>query len=160
MRRLVRVLGVVAFATTALALVNQRRSAAALRTGRGQRNSDLAKLGVSVGANYAGTAARKLFANAERPESIYTWKRGIGASALLTRLGTRELAISHEAFDALPASNAVEHLRETLTHHGMLPPRDRQLAAFERWLEKRIVSLADHREIQGPIERFGRWYHL
>ena len=101
-----------------------------------------------------------VFANAERPESIYTWKRGIGASALLTRLGTRELAISHEAFDALPASNAVEHLRETLTHHGMLPPRDRQLAAFERWLEERIVSLADHREIQGPIERFGRWHHL
>ena len=101
-----------------------------------------------------------VFAGAERPESIYTWKRGIGASALLTRLGTRELTISHEAFDALPASNAVEHLRETLTHHGMLPPRDRHLATFERWLDERIRSLADHRDIQSPIERFGRWHHL
>lgn len=101
-----------------------------------------------------------VFADAERPESIYTWKRGIEAHSLLTRLGTRELAMSHEAFDTLPASNAVEHLRETLTHHGMLPPRDRQLAAFERWLEMRIASLADHFDIQAPIERFGRWHHL
>lgn len=101
-----------------------------------------------------------VFADSERPESIYTWKRGIGAHSLLTQLGTRELTISHEAFDALPASNAVEHLRETLTHHGMLPPRDRHLAAFERWLDERIRSLADHRDIQSPIERFGRWHHL
>jgi hypothetical protein len=37
-----------------------------LRSSRRQRNVDLVKLGASVGGAYAGTAARKLFASAER----------------------------------------------------------------------------------------------
>lgn len=39
-----------------------------------------------------------VFADSERPESIYTWKRGIGAHSLLTQLGTRELTGSHNCF--------------------------------------------------------------
>ncbi|MET3174609.1 UNVERIFIED_ORG: RNA polymerase subunit RPABC4/transcription elongation factor Spt4 [Arthrobacter sp. UYCu721] len=73
-----------------------------------------------------------VLAESERPESIYTWMRGAKAKELLTRLGTRDIALSHEAFDALPGSRSVEYLRELLIHHGMLPDRDRQLAAFEQ----------------------------
>lgn len=101
-----------------------------------------------------------VLAEADRPESIYTWMRGIRAKELLTGLGTRDLALTHEAFDALPGSLSVEYLREMLIHHGMLPDRDRQLAAFERWLATRILDLAGTPHIQSPIERFARWHHL
>lgn len=86
--------------------------------------------------------------------------RGTRAKELLTGLGTRGVGLSHEAFDALPGSRAVEYLRELLIHHNMLPPRDRQLATFERWLASRLQELADTPHIQSPIERFARWHHL
>jgi hypothetical protein len=60
--------------------------------------------------------------------------RGAKAKELLTGLGTRDIGLSHAAFDALPPSHAVEYLRELLIHYGMPPERDRQLAALERWL--------------------------
>jgi hypothetical protein len=101
-----------------------------------------------------------VLAGAVRPESIYTWMRGARAKELLTGLGTRDIALSHESFDALPGSRSVEYLREMLIHHGMLPDRDRQLAAFERWLATRIHDLADTPHIQAPIERLARWHHL
>jgi hypothetical protein len=101
-----------------------------------------------------------VLAQAQRPESIHTWMRGTRAKALLTGLGSRDIGLSHEAFDALPASRAVEHLRELLVHHGMLPDRDRQLAAFERWLTLRIEDLSATPQIQSPLETFARWHHL
>lgn len=67
-----------------------------------------------------------VLAAAARPESVYTWMRGANANELLTSLGTRSIALTHESFDALPASRSVEYLREMLVHHGMLPDRDRQ----------------------------------
>lgn len=49
-----------------------------------------------------------VFADAERPERIYTRKRGIGAGTLLTRLGTRELAIHRPSLVSLiPSRNEV-----------------------------------------------------
>jgi hypothetical protein len=42
----------------------------------------------------------------------------------------------------------------------MLLPRDRQLAAFKRWLDERVGSLAAHLDSHTPIERFGRRHHL
>jgi hypothetical protein len=101
-----------------------------------------------------------VLAAAARPESVYTWMRGAKANQLLTGLGTRSIALTHESFDALPASRSVEYLREMLVHHGMLPDRDRQLAAFEGWLATRIHDLAETPHIQALIERFARWHHL
>lgn len=101
-----------------------------------------------------------VLAGTGRPESVYTWMRGANTNELLTGLGTRSIALTHESFDALPASRSVEYLREMLIHHGMLPDRDRQLAAFEQWLVTRIQDLAETPNIQAPIERFARWHHL
>jgi hypothetical protein len=36
-----------------------------------------------------------------RPESIITWMRHPVTAALLTKVGTRELQLSHDAFNAL-----------------------------------------------------------
>jgi hypothetical protein len=102
----------------------------------------------------------EVLAGAARPESIYTSMRGANTKELLTGLGTRSITLTHESFDALPASCSVEYLRELLVHHGMLPDRDRQLAAFEAWLTARIHDLSETPHIQASIERFARWHHL
>jgi len=99
----------------------------------------------------------------ERPESIYTWLRTSGgvSTELLRRIGDREITLSHGAFDALPKSYAVEHLRAILTHNRMLPAQDdRQLAIFEQWVDERLQQLETTPEIHSPIERFARWHHL
>jgi len=97
-----------------------------------------------------------------RPESIITWMRHPATAALLTKIGTRELSLSHEAFDALGApSRSLEHLREMLVHHRMMPDRgDPRLARFQIWLEQRLDTLTPTPAIHAPIEQFARWHHL
>jgi len=96
-----------------------------------------------------------------RPESIITWMRQPTTAALLTLIGTRELQLSHDAFDAMPPSKALEHLREMLIAHRMMPGRgDRYLARFEQWLNQRLQTLHDTPTIANPIEQFARWHHL
>lgn len=97
----------------------------------------------------------------ERVESVITWMRGERVNTLLQRIGTREMSLTHEAFDAYPHRTAAEHLRSLLEEHHMLPRRQHPyLDTFERWLDERIASLASTPDIQQPIERFARWHHL
>lgn len=99
--------------------------------------------------------------NSRRPESIHTWMRGTHARILLAKIGNRELELTHAAFDALPRSSAVEHLRQILEHHRMLPAgTDPHLRYFERWLHRRLNELQDHPDIALAIERFATWHHL
>ena len=39
------------------------------------------------------------------PESIITWMRQPATAELLTLIGTRELQLSHDAFDSMPPSS-------------------------------------------------------
>jgi hypothetical protein len=96
-----------------------------------------------------------------RPESIITWMRHPVTADLLAKIGTRELQLNHDAFDALPPSRSREHLREMLVHHRMMPSREHQrLARFEAWLEQRLETLKPTPAIHTPIEQFARWHHL
>jgi hypothetical protein len=96
-----------------------------------------------------------------RPESIITWVRNPATASLLAKIGTRELALTHEGFDALPASHSLEHLREMLVHHRMMPSRgDRWLIRFESWVEQRLQTLESTPTIHAPLEQFARWHHL
>ncbi|MEN9504504.1 MAG: hypothetical protein RI958_430, partial [Actinomycetota bacterium] len=52
-----------------------------------QRNLDLAKLGAQVGSTYASTAARKLFATAERRIELDAERELKTAEAVTERLG-------------------------------------------------------------------------
>ena len=63
---------------------------------------------------------------------------------------------SHAALDALGADRAVEYLRCLLVRYGVLPPRDRRLADFQRWAAAKLdgIGNAEHRQL---LERFLRW---
>jgi hypothetical protein len=69
--------------------------------------------------------------------------------------------LTHDAFDALPPSRSLEHLREMLVEHRMMPSRgDQRLARFETWLDRRLETLEPTPAIHTPIEQFARWHHL
>ncbi|MCB0954902.1 MAG: AarF/ABC1/UbiB kinase family protein, partial [Ilumatobacter sp.] len=79
--------------TAAAAVALARREQAHLRTRRLQRNTDLVRLGASVGATYAGTAARKLFATAERRIELDRERELRTAEAVAERLGNMKGAL-------------------------------------------------------------------
>jgi len=99
-------------------------------------------------------------ATAARPESILSYMRGAKAQELLSRIGRREVELTHAAFDSLPRSTAKEHLRALLTHHGALPERGNEpVARFKKWLAERLASLPND-GTRSSIEQFATWRHL
>ena len=95
-----------------------------------------------------------------RANSGVTWlRRSPQAVKLLRGLASGTVDLTHEALDGLPASRAVEYLRGLLVTSHALPPRDRRLAAFERWLHTKLEAIShdQHRQI---VARFARWHHL
>ncbi len=101
------------------------------RRGRWARNSAIAGLGVTVGANYASTAARKLFADAERRIELDEARELKTAEAVAERLGEMKGALMKigqmASFldDGLP-----EPLRLALAElQSNAPPMSAELAA-------------------------------
>ena len=108
-----------------------RRPRRHLRTTRVQRNADVVRLGAAVGANYAGTAARKLFAGAERRVELDRERELKTAEAVAERLGNMKGALmklgqmASYVDEALPAP-----LREALAQlQANAPPMSGELAA-------------------------------
>ena len=92
-----------------------------------------------------------------RPQSGVVWLR----RSAITRETLRDLAhgphpCSHAALDAAGADRAVEYLRSLLVRYGVLPPRDRRLADFQRWAAAKLdgIGNAEHRQL---LDRFLRW---
>jgi predicted unusual protein kinase regulating ubiquinone biosynthesis (AarF/ABC1/UbiB family) len=118
-------------AATALAAWLRRDQMRHLRTSRTQRNTDVVKLGATVGVHYAGTAARKLFASAERRVELDREREMKTAEAVAERLGNMKGALmklgqmASYVDDALPAP-----LREALSQlQSSAPPMSGELAA-------------------------------
>ena len=117
----------------AAAIVTRRSTKTHLRTGRGQRNTDVAKLGAAVGANYAGTAARKLFASAERRIELDEARELKTAEAVAERLGNMKGALmklgqmASYVDEALPGSAArgarPAAVERTADERASSPPR-------------------------------------
>lgn len=97
--------------------------------------------------------------SAGRPESIHTWKRNPVVRQTLVDIGSGAITLDHDSFNAARLGRAGGHLRELLIQHGLLPPRDPDLALFEAWLDKRLNQIDDP-AVRKPIERFANWHHL
>lgn len=96
--------------------------------------------------------------SAQRPESIFTWKRSPKVTALLRALSTGQTPLTHAGLDAYDTGAAVEHLRALLVHIGLLPRRDPYLARFEEWIRTKLTPLPPH--VAQPVEQFATWHHL
>jgi hypothetical protein len=87
----------------------------------------------------------------------WVWLRNSNrAASVLQDLAAGLISLSHDGLDDLPASLTVEYIRELLIASEVLPPRDRHLATFRRWIrtKKSTITSAEH---QALIERFVRW---
>jgi hypothetical protein len=78
---------------------------------------------------------------------------------LLREIATGSLPLTHAAFDQLPSSAPVRHLRDLLAAHGLLPPYSRELAGFERWAAAKLADIADA-EHRATIKSFLAWNYL
>jgi len=91
----------------------------------------------------------------DNPLSGLTWlypRQGRSGSAddLLRRLGRGEIQLTHEAFNGLQPWRAASHLRDLLMACGVLPAIDKQLCAFERWLDIHLATVHRQRPCPGP----------
>ncbi|MEZ5258904.1 MAG: AarF/UbiB family protein [Ilumatobacteraceae bacterium] len=127
--------GTAALVTTAVAMLGRRTGPSAaggvhLRS-RGRRNAELARLEASVGTTYASTAARKVFASAERRIELDREHELKTADAVTERLGHMKGALmklgqmASYLDDGLP-----EPLRVALGQlQSSAPPMSSELAA-------------------------------
>jgi len=94
----------------------------------------------------------------EVPRGGLSWLSRKDTSERVRAIATGAVPLSHDGLDSLVMSNGREHLRELLVTHGVLPERDRYLAAYERWVKARLASIkepADRRLISAYL----RWHH-
>jgi len=98
-----------------------------------------------------------------RPQSGVVWlRRSAMTREILRDVARDRIPCSHATLDAAGTDRAVEYLRCMLVRYGVLPPRDRRLADFQRWAAAKLGSVGDpgHRQL---LERFLRWrllHHL
>ncbi|GAA3521453.1 hypothetical protein FHR32_006018 [Streptosporangium album] len=95
---------------------------------------------------------------ATEPGTVLEWLTG-QVRDLLEGLATGRIGLTHEALNSLEPVRTVDHLRDLLVHHGVLPPLDKQLALFERWLPRYLDNLAEpvHARLVG---HFATWHVL
>jgi predicted unusual protein kinase regulating ubiquinone biosynthesis (AarF/ABC1/UbiB family) len=105
--------------------------ALARRSVRGKRNLDIAALGAQVGGTYAATAARKLFATAERRVELDRDRELRTAEAITERLGNMKGALMKLGQMASYVSDGLpEPMRAALAElQSNAPPMSGELAA-------------------------------
>jgi hypothetical protein len=78
--------------------------------------------------------------SARNPYSACNFLRSVRSGALLSAIARGELALTHEALDALTDRRPADYLRKLLVAHGALAPRDEALRALESFLASRIAA--------------------
>jgi hypothetical protein len=97
---------------------------------------------------------------APKPRAVLRWLQGNRpAVQALARIAAGELALSHEALDALAPSRSLLFLSDLLVAAGALPPRDPALARLERWIAEHLDTIqdADQRHL---VRTYARWVVL
>jgi hypothetical protein len=94
-----------------------------------------------------------------KPRSGLKWIYGPWPRALLQDLCTGRLALTHDAFRAVPNVRAAAYLSDLLMQCGALPTVDRQILLFERWLVEHLAVVVDPAHAQ-VLARFASWHQL
>jgi hypothetical protein len=93
---------------------------------------------------------------ASDPVRLLRWLGERGGEQRLQPLLRGEVELSHEGLDQLPASKAVEFLRDLLIAAGALEPVERYARVFERWTRdhlEQVTDPTDHR----ILHEFATW---
>ncbi|WP_037607575.1 hypothetical protein [Streptacidiphilus rugosus] len=109
-----------------------------------------------VPARLSGLASALL---AGEPLAALRWTNMPTSRAMLAHLIASREPITHEALDAAPSERAARHLRAILVAHGVLPERDEQLAALERWITRALAEISNP-EDRRVVQSFATWHHL
>jgi hypothetical protein len=94
-----------------------------------------------------------------RPASRLAWINSPQPHDLLVDLATGRIAVTHEAFTQLPNTPTVTYVSDLLTECGVLPPVDRQLGIYQRWLTPHLAEISepDHAQL---LRYFVSWHQL
>lgn len=97
------------------------------------------------------------FCRMTRPRSGLTWIGNDHVQQLLRTLATPGTQVTHDTLNRLSPWRSVAYLRDLLMLHGVLPPADRHLLLFQRWLGDTLtrVDRPEHRQV---VERFAAWH--
>lgn len=79
--------------------------------------------------------------------------------SLLRSLLASPDTITHATLDAAGTDQTTRTVRAVLVEHGLLPPRDNNLARFEAWVDSTATQVLDPTE-RAAFVRFARWRHL
>lgn len=91
------------------------------------------------------------------PGGALTWTSHSHVQRNLRALARGEVPLSHDGLSRLTPWRSVAYLRDLLMQSGILPPADRQLLLFQRWLGERLPAIDDagHRRL---LELFATWH--
>ena len=97
------------------------------------------------------------FGQMKRPRGGITWIRRPHVQEMLRTLADPDAPATHETLNGISPWRSAAYLRDLLVLHGVLPPTDRNLMLFERWLDETlaVISRPDHRQV---VERFASWH--
>jgi site-specific recombinase XerD len=92
-----------------------------------------------------------------RPRGGLYWTSHPHVQRNLRALARGEVPLTHEGLSQLTPWRSVAYLRDLLVQSGVLPPADRQLLFFQRWLAEKLPAVGDaeHRKL---LELFAAWH--
>jgi hypothetical protein len=96
--------------------------------------------------------------SAKNPSSVERWLHYPGVGDRLRAIATGDLALTHEAFSALPRSSSVTYLREMLMATGLLPQRNPELLKFDEWTAD-LLSQMEAADDRQALATYIKWHH-
>ncbi|MEW9556546.1 hypothetical protein [Nonomuraea sp. NPDC050783] len=96
--------------------------------------------------------------SAKNPTSAERWLHFPGVGDRLRAIAAGDLALTHEAFSALPRSSGVTYLRELLMATGLLPQRNPELLKFDEWTAD-ILSPIESADDRQALATYIKWHH-
>lgn len=95
-------------------------------------------------------------ATADSPTSVLAWLAPHRpAAGLLSQLLQQPAPLTHAALDTLPPTLTLHHLRQSLTHTGVLQTRPDDLARLDPWLDHLLEEQPATRA--APLRAYAQW---
>ncbi|KQR26110.1 hypothetical protein ASF76_02275 [Microbacterium sp. Leaf151] len=89
------------------------------------------------------------------PKSMVLWPKRSASAGILAQILREEIALTHDALDEHPVTQAASLLRHALVDVGALTPRDDGWAGFNLWLDRFLPGQPE--EISQLLNPFCRW---